>query len=412
MGVFAGIGTVLSAIFTAVGVAIVATISLIAAIITSIVGALYLTFAAIATTIGASVTALVTGNFAAAAASISAAWGTLGAFVSLTYTSIASYMTVVAEAWGAFAAAIHLHTLIQINNVLTIVSPQYRLMVQGIWGNISKVSAALGWGVGTLSLMLRNARAIVLDTSAMLGKPYDIADVNWTQNMMVFLQRYGANINSYRDRPEILLDFIDNALVKDAVNTKAYAMQGVFTTIEGLVTGVTKFAGDLETVAKDVNKFTADLPAEIQFSVEHFTRPITDNIITYVDDTKSRIQSDVKAILGVVNTQNTELKNSMQSIHTRLNKPGDLLEAVDDLDYKERILQESLIGDVSTREAHTIIQQIPAHTEEFTSEMDRITKLGEITVPLPSWEVPEKLEPNPLPQSQEGKENTWFVGDY
>jgi len=79
------------------------------------------------------------------------------------YLETSTQVNAIKASYNMFLEAIHYDTLLKIHEIAYIVSGDYRVQVNKIYGRIAEVSEALGLGAQFINLALRNARAITLD---------------------------------------------------------------------------------------------------------------------------------------------------------------------------------------------------------------------------------------------------------
>lgn len=110
------------------------------------------------------------------------------------YLETSTQVNAIKASYNMFLEAIHYDTLLKIHEIAYIVSGDYRVQVNKIYGRIAEVSEALGLGAQFINLALRNARAITLDVNASIGRFYDIGEIAWMKNLSGFLESWNDSV--------------------------------------------------------------------------------------------------------------------------------------------------------------------------------------------------------------------------
>lgn len=412
MGVLVTIGGFIWGVITAVGAAI-----------STLIGYISTTVGTWLASIGSSVVGGVTALTTKIASIISVSWSSISSFVGNIATSIKTaslnlyktvgqYASYIGSQWKAFTEFIHLETLLKLHSVATIFSSSYRNMINNIYSQISKVSSKLGLGAHTINLLLRNARAIVLDTSTMLGRPYDIAEVQWLGDMSNFLKLMESRAELYKKHPEELMYDLDNLIISKAADAKASAMQTVFATIDNTVNTVTEIAMGIDKVNDDIKDLVSGLPESIRTKIEGYTLPITSKVDNFINNKYLPKVSEINDALSlVVDSQNT-YTNKFNGLVERIKRPASYIKEIDSLPGQEKTEQENILGEIAGRSRARIFEPVKYEVIELEKHMQSVVELKEgIEEPNP-WDVGESNITNPLPQTEQGKETTWFVGEY
>ena len=412
MGIFASIGSWIWGAITSLTAVIASSVAYIATLVKT-------ALASIAVKIGASLNALTTqiGSWIATtwqniSSGVKAITAKIVDISKAVYANIKFYVEYLGAEWKAFAKFIHLDTIIKLNNIGLIVSKDYRLMMQKFWGNISEISSALNIGAHTLTLLLRNARSVVLDTSAMLGQPYDVGEMQWFKTFQNFLPIMEQRAEHYANTPSDLLVDIDNNIFPDVINTKASTMQTVFTTIDKTIDSVSEIALDIDKVNDDVKKFVADLPENIREKVEHYTKPLTDKVDHFIDTEYLPVVNNIQSIVGILSNTQSDYKDKFDTLVDRIKKPAHYLKEIDRLALPERTEQENIIGEIAGRTKARILEPVVYEVTQMSHHIQQVVELQEGVEEPNKWEVGEIDNSEPLPAGETGNENSWFVGDY
>lgn len=412
MGIFIGIALAIGAALSAVMSVVTAVV---AAIATAVSAAIAAVAGAIAAVVSATViTAIKIGAFIAAkvAAMATAIYTQVSATVSLVAHTVSSYVGAIAKGFQAFLNAIHFKTIMAIHNIAFIVSEKYRRFMDRIFRRISKVSEALNLGPHFLNLALRNARAVVLSASTILGRPYDIAEVTWIYNLNGFLEKFNRHIGAYRNHPERIFRDIDKWLIKDSVNLEGSAMQTVYLTVEGIINGTKALAEDIIRLQDDTERFIADLPENMRERIQEHTGPIMEKFNYHVQEVYAPRLALLDSVMSEVKDGLALNQGEIGSVVDRLTRPGDLLIDIDGLSDTDRRAQEEKIASVAFRPLNRDAEESARLTDGVSAELAKLAAALRIERPPPEWKTPEVEIPGRPADTPVEPRKTWFVGDY
>lgn len=164
--------------------------------------------------------------------------------------------------------AIHFKTILAIHQVAMLVSPQYRAMMQRIFHSLSEYSKAIGMGPAFIDLAIRSTRTLVLDASSSLGHSYDMGQITWLMEMDGFLKTLAANTKRYADNPFLIFTDLEEDIERRYSNVHGNFELGVLNTIDSLIVGIGKAAGDIEKIDQDALKLLNDLPTMIKSRID------------------------------------------------------------------------------------------------------------------------------------------------
>jgi plasmid maintenance system antidote protein VapI len=412
MGFILSIGAGIWGIISGIAAAVTSLIATIGAMLITIVSGAYTITTTLVAYIGTSLTSLITGNWKALASEFTKLGSTLAAIGTEMYVNLSLYLGSIYSLWKTFAGLIHLDVLIKLNTIGMIISKDYRMMMNKFWQSVADVSHAMGLGTHTLTLLFRNARAIVLDSSTMLGKPYDLAEVEWLNRVTDFMTRFEQRAEHYAGRPDDLIVDIDAIILPDAVNAKSKAMQSLFLTIDKTIDSISGVAGGIDKVNDDIKNLVAGLPENIRSKIEHYTKPITDKVDNFIDTQYLPRVNEIQQIVNVLSNTQSDYKDKFDGLVNRIKKPAHYLREIDSMSLPERTEQEEIICEISGRSSSKVEAVIYSQLSEIETHIKEVVELQEDPETPNKWYVKEDNETSPLPQSEQGKENTWFVGDY
>jgi len=365
------------------------------------VGAVYLAAAAEAET----ALALLSEGTATAVASAEAAYagGTL---------AIVGYIDAVSTGFQGFLDAIHFKTLLGIHQVVFLLSEDYRNAVQGIYGQIGEVSMALGMSAEWMGLVMRDSRALVLDTSAMMGQSYDLGEIAYMSTLSNYLKDFSKAAERYKQQPANLLWDLDRWVTKPAVDAKASFVQVWLVTVEKMVDGVRLLAEDITRVRNDVARLVADLPTYLRKYIEPYIKPLIKQLddfmrLTY-DPAIKLLSGGITALQG----DQAEAKRKIQSTVDRLARPGRYLREIRSLPPAERREDAqdvaSIVGEVDELGVAYFHDRTAADRQSVNELLTRRPEIpAEAVAPEVKVSGPNFPEPEPISEIK-----TPFVGEY
>lgn len=403
----------------AIGSAVAAAVSAVAVVVATVVSTIAAALAAIGSVIAGAVSGIV-GGIATAISDIAIGfsvysegiWAIADFAGTSFFTQVGAYAAALTTSFGSFLEAIHFKTLLAINNIAYLVSKDYREMMSGIYSKMGEVSYALGYSADFLNLVIRDARAVVLDVAAMTGKKYDVAEVTWLNQFQGYLKVFSDQAHTYTKNPAAVFADIDRWLVKPAIDTKAGAMQTVYGSMESTIAGLKATIESVDKFRKDLGKLASDLPGTIRDHV----KPMIDGIFKTWDDwIRTDYKPSLKLMDGVINAlgiQQTTQASKHYDLLRRLKRPGDYVREIDGFPKDEREDQEQKISEVTLapwiREGNILR---PQRDRELTEIRERYLAAPGERIP-PAWEISVMVFPLYLEKPEYEKRNTWFVGEY
>lgn len=344
-------------------------------------------------------------RYATGASAASAIWSGVTAFTQ-------TFVAVLASDFKAFLEAIRFKSVLAVHSTGMMVSKSYREAMADVYKQFGRVSKALGFWPQFISLAVRNSRTLVLDASTSMGRRYDLAEVEWLTELNGTLEKISAKMSAYKNNPEDFLVDLDRWLIAPAANRKGWFMENLLWTLDSLTNTTETVVRDVLTISDDVARFVADLPDNIKSQIEPHTKPITDKIDSFIDETYlpkiTRIAKGLDKMMGGLSLVDAKAA----AIEDRIRKPGTYLSEIDGLSGEERRYQEMLVYDYSTRYLDDQKGEIGASTREIEEGLERVRK--EVVTAKPfSERWPKEIERPARPAGVPAElHKTWFVGDY
>lgn len=328
-------------------------------------------------------------------------WGAISAYVSTIYSVASSLYN-----------TLHLSTVMKVHNIAYLVSDDYRSTVNKIYDEIGEVSRVLGYGSEFLGLVIRDARNVVLDVSAIAGRKYDLGEVAWLQELNRYFNKFAATAEKYRANPGQVFWDVDHWLVKPNIDTKASIMQAIYVNLMNVTEALEGTVQFVSKLRDDVSKLIEDLPEFIRKEVEPIIGPIIAGFDEFISDTYKPTMATFNSVMATLNEQQKRATTSVDGLIDRLKRPGDYLSEIDRLPKAERDRQVKKVADIATE---PYVQQAREVSE---SMRPRIYRLAKITAALKrefppvEWAAGELTTPSRPAKTPVAPRETWFVGDY
>lgn len=411
------------AIFCAAGVAVAAWLAATAAVVYAAIAAAIAAIIVAVTAIAIYVASLVAGtvlgviqglgliSFAQMASALELI-GLANLTAVTTALAVAEYITITISFFQSFAEIIHLKTLLQVHEIAYIVSDNYRIFMNKVYLNIGEFSNAIGIGFGFFPLALRNVRAIILDASTTLGKPYDVAEVTWLFGLSEFMETIADKGDEYARNPHHIFNDLDRILTKPAMDAKAFAMQTLFVVIEQGLTATKKVIEGVSLVSADLDRFIADLPDFVRGQWSEALLGVTADFNDfYREDYRPAIDT-LDGVLKVVNKRIDDARLIAFRIISRLKYPGDLLEGVDNLLSFERDKQVGKISQIANEPSRLLSEAVIQSSQSGYDTLKSLAEALGLKIPEVAWDVGELPGLSAPVFGQVPDTKTWFVGEF
>lgn len=412
MGLFAGIAAALSAV---VGSIVTSIAVLVASVITAAVTALSTLIASITVAVGSIITPI-TSALSATMLQISSVVHTvtsnLSAVFNINYAKLSAWAKAVKAGFAGFLEAIHYDILIQVHEISYLLSASYREMLDKVYGKLGEFSEAIGRTTGFIETAIQLGRSVSLRVSSFLGKPYDLAEIVWLKDFNSLLERINETSHLYATNPSRIWQDIDELIVIPATDAAADAQITMLATVKSL-TGMVKEADEmLTTVQANFNAVVDDLPAKWRNDILPAVEDIENEIKSWRDGIFAPTIETIDRVIDVVYSRTTEARQTLQDIAARLARGGDILADIDNLSDDERLEQERIIGEVSTRYYRRQSELWQETIAQETITLESILAAIKFELPPEFWFVAEEIGlAVPIGKQAKTKEN-WFVGDY
>ena len=347
------------------------------------------------------------------------ATGNIVTAIQLAGVILAAGGMVIVEYWiaisayiGAFLAAIHFSTLVAIHNVANILSAEYREFSMELWSSIAKWGAAIGLGAGFLVSVLQISRSLVMDVGALMGKKYDLAEIEWMQRLSSFLQKWEQFGALFAAEPGVFLMAVDAYFTQPYHNSKSEFSLNILSFIDA----TTKILDD--TVPK-LDKLRQDLEIAIEMMPDNISKPIYNFIgtafadfDTFIDDKYTPVLENIKFATDTLFNRDEMKKAEIANLVDQLLHPASILMNVDKLDDIKRLEEQNRICEISNRALTTESEQRNKAIDREHVENSRVFDALTAERESPDFLNLEYNGPKQDIKVKDSNIKSWQVGDY
>lgn len=311
-----------------------------------------------------------------------------------------------------FLDIIHFNTIMKVHSIAYTLSADYRNLVNRVYRQLSLYSQAIGLPAHTVSLILRDARDIVLDTSNMLGRNYDLSEIAWLSTFNDTMQKVADRADIYRDNPERLFTDIDLWVTRPHADLRAGTMANIIKFVDRSVEEIDKVVTGVDKVRDDIGDLIHHLPDDIRKHVEPLLEPIFDKYDHWIDYEYTPAVEKIDQVMGVLSEEKDKIREDMVGLLGRLKKPGDYISEIDAFPDDERIPQEEIVGDIAGRVERREAEEFDEVDADIVMELHKRRSILEAEYPPPEWFVGEVPTPQRPADVEVEPRVTWNVGDY
>jgi len=312
----------------------------------------------------------------------------------------------------AFLTAIHFDTLVGVHKIAFLVSEDYRNVMRQVYGEITKVSEALGYGPYFLTLALQNTRNLVLDVSTSMGMRYDLAEVSWLATFQGYMKNFAGAAYKYSNNPEALFFDLSRWVERDALDRKGVFIEGLVRTVEKTTEAVAGAIEQVVVIRDDLSKLVLDLPEAIRSQVEPVIMPYIEKFDTFIIDTYDPYKRELEGIIAKIESLQGSQRSRLTDIVDRLKKPADYLLEIDKLEDWEREEQELKIDYIASSYHRRQLAGVSEVVKPIDAELRKIAEVKTRPLELAFMGVEEVTAPIPIPIGEIDPAKTWFVGEY
>lgn len=276
---------------------------------------------------------------------------------------IGNYIRGIVQHFESLTSSLLSGLRVELADIENIISVQYQERMFAIYGQIGALSLAINAPPSYLEEAIQNAKMFVLGLSGFIGLTYEQFQIDWFTGLNRLLNRIRNSINLYRQNPRQIRIDLETELIRPAYEIYISAAISRETRDREFAAGIEQTKQDLVICQRRIEE---NIKAREQLW-ELTIKPRIEALQTDFEQWISRVyQAKIKQLdtilMGVI-TDTITLRIRLDGIDERMLYGGDLLQGINLLPIAERIIQESKIAEVTSR-------QFRRNTELWRSEVE------------------------------------------
>lgn len=290
--------------------------------------------------------------------------------------------------------------------------PGFQKAWNDIMNKVSELSGLLGWGVDGVHHLLNVANTGADLWGNITGKDRSSVRVEKYERANSLLTNYSKYLQYWQKNP--------GRMISDYAEEMSFKLYGEGNNaIHNITENITNISDKTEDALKSLGSMSSELlairegmpevilkniPRAIWDSLEYSDTMINDRLLPSLDKFQRRLD-EVDSLID-------KYKSDMQSLASRIAKPGDLLAEIDALPDYVRKDQEDKISEVSTRTLKRTNEADIAVNESRLREFDKVYDAMVAHTPSPEFLTLESPARAALTGIVAEPRETWLVGDY
>lgn len=280
-----------------------------------------------------------------------------------------------------------------------------------IYKGIGALSEELRMGVSTISLTMRNARAIIYAAGTFAGIDSKVVEGIYDDSAGKFLGQLEDRFARYARSPELIWEDIDREIVWPMVDLMQGGQADVLKAISETGKLLSQKSKELEALKTTVDTFVADLPEEISTAADETWGKVSEAFDTFFDEhiipIRDKLDSSLEIIDGFLQGQ----EEKIQRLTTDYLHPGDLMANIFLLPEPFRSQQLDLIHSVFELSGYYEAEAIRAESVlKYNNSQSRLRAL------LSGSRDSDRVVVSRLPDSRKELSDTtfdtWYYGGY
>lgn len=338
--------------------------------------------------------------------------GAVGMVYSIAAGTLGGFIDTVVEGFRSFTEAINLELALKINNIVYLVSDDYRKTMNNVYVQVGKVSAALGNSGEFMQLLLRDAKALIQDTGAIMGRSYDLGELAWVNTLNDYFKVVQSRATAYQNNPGELIWDIDKYFFKPAVDTKAAVFQNLYGIVETVLTTADQTVDEITDVREKVGEVIEGLPEEMTKQITPYVKDVFSRYDGWIESVYTPAAATIEITLSRYSGDILRLGYEVYQLAQYIKNPAEYLERINALSDADKDRLGSIIEQILTGRISSTLEE---WTKTYTPSEERLRGIMDLLsrkIKAPSWDVGE-LEAPSRPAGTEAKPRTsWDVGDY
>jgi len=308
--------------------------------------------------------------------------------------------------------AINLDAILEVHEIMWILSDDYRQLIGLLFDEISKVSEVLFGNGMILHLMVRGTRSLIMSAANLLGRPFDWAEATWLVNFEEILLKFNEKAETYMTDPEQLFIDLSDWAEKNALDisglTQATALKQHELNLEFIRINALK----LKETSDSYNAFAFALPGNRGRAIRSETDPINRRLGAFQFSSYERNRFNTDRAIERNTLDQERSRERMRGIEYDTDRPSRGLSKIDELPPDDREVEEQVIEDYATRELDRDNVELTKQHDEYIEKEEAEKVEKEVFLPPPTWQAITEKETTVLAMSKSRLRNTPFVGDY
>jgi len=378
-----------------------------ASTVVSVACTLY-SIASVAYSVYGVITAFTSGDTAGAIGGIV---GAVGAIYSIAGDNLKGFVDTVYTGFKEFTQAINLELALKISDIVALTSDSYRESMNNVYLQIGKVSNALGNSGEFMQLLLRDAKLIIQDTAAVMGRRYDLGEIVWLQTLEDFLKTFSEQTLKYKDNPGELIQDIDKWVFKPAVDTKAAVFQNLYGIVDTVLATSKNVIAEISDVRDNVHGVMDRLPLEIKKEIDPYIDGVFNKYDTWIQTYFHPTIQTLEITISQYRNDYIKMGQELYLLVNYLKNPADFLARIADLSQEDRFRVQGIIVDLLLKGYNRDVSNWTETTGPQRSYLDGIRRLIDAKIEIPAWDVGEIETPQRPARTQVEPRKTWFVKD-
>ena len=314
--------------------------------------------------------------------------------------------------WKDFMDWLHWDDIKRISDIGEIVSPEWKQIVDDLYSDIARVSEQLGLGSGFMLLALSDARNLILDTSSLMGRSYDIGEIAWMSNLTGYLGEFNEKAESFKNNPEGLMLDIQRYFEPDILDVRTGFQRTLVDFMGTSITGLKEIGGKLVKLKDTLEQTILHLPAQISGPIYRKIEDDFEAFDTFMDDKFTPAIDNVSAVAEILTELTGNHEVHIETIEGLMANPGKMLGNIDALSDLERLNQEAQITEISTRAYRTESRERNEIIDKDQEDGSLIAEALRKDRKPPAFLRLEYEGAKPPVSIANGVFTSWQVGDY
>ena len=307
---------------------------------------------------------------------------------------------------------INFSAILEVHELLMIVSDDYRALISQLYTAISEASEALFGNTFMLHFMLQGTKSLIMTTSSILGFPTDISEFQWFIALDDITVKMNEKAEIYMTEPEQLLYDLEEWSEKAAIDNAAAWQLGQTGITKGVIEVLHGTALKLNSLGKDYNTFKYGLPGEREGAIHKYVDPIMIKLGDFHFSDYERNRLDTGFMIKDNRNELDSNRKTMQGIQWDTERPSRGFGKIESLPDDDRILEEEIIEDYASRELERDNEELVRKHNERIQQEDEEKVTEELYLPPPPWRAIKEKEVIKLEMEKSKHRTSPFVGDY